>query len=567
MATGMGSFYVGVSGLQNSQNALNTTANNLANVDTKGYVRQQVIFSERPSVNFDENAAISKQQAGLGVNIADVAHTRDMFLDRCYRTESGRQAFYEKKLEVINDMEDLFQELEGSTYQQTLEDFWVSFQELAKQPDECVNQNLVIQKATLFLEQAKRIYDNTISYQKNMNFHIRDKIDRVNELGETIRELNNQIQSIESGGIETAMALRDERDNALDELSSLVKIQYSEDVYGVVRVRVEDAVFVDENNFYEIGGLEDEVTGFLTPYWPHLSDEEKGKITKLFYFENGVRSDNDSDLGSLKSLVLARGDKVANYTDMEGLTIEEYNKGLGQSAIMNIQSEFDRLIHTTITTINDMLCPNKQVTFTAKNGKVYENVLVWDEEKGSVGIDGVEPGHELFVRRGCERYTKVTGKDGKTYYVYNEENPEETAEQYSIFGVELNPILLQEESHLPHIKKNGEIDFEMAADLAKVWSEKTTVLNPTNTNPCTMKEFYQKMIDEVALTGSLSQSQAQTSENSAHAIENQRQQVIGVSSDEELTSMIKYQNAYNAASRYINVISEMLEHLIIQLGS
>ena len=39
MANGMGSLYIGASGLQNSQNALNTTANNLANVDTKGYVR------------------------------------------------------------------------------------------------------------------------------------------------------------------------------------------------------------------------------------------------------------------------------------------------------------------------------------------------------------------------------------------------------------------------------------------------------------------------------------------------------------------------------------------------
>jgi len=45
-----------------------------------------------------------------------------------------------------------------------------------------------------------------------------------------------------------------------------------------------------------------------------------------------------------------------------------------------------------------------------------------------------------------------------------------------------------------------------------------------------------------------------------------REQVVGVSSDEELTSMIKFQNAYNASSRYINVVSEMLEHLVTALG-
>lgn len=50
------------------------------------------------------------------------------------------------------------------------------------------------------------------------------------------------------------------------------------------------------------------------------------------------------------------------------------------------------------------------------------------------------------------------------------------------------------------------------------------------------------------------------------SIESARQQVSGVSSDEELSNMIKFQNAYNASSRYINVIDGMLEHLLSTLG-
>ena len=61
-------------------------------------------------------------------------------------------------------------------------------------------------------------------------------------------------------------------------------------------------------------------------------------------------------------------------------------------------------------------------------------------------------------------------------------------------------------------------------------------------------------------------STASSLEGTVAAVNNQRQQVIGVSSDEELTYMIKYQNAYNAASRFINVIDEMIEHLITKLG-
>ena len=54
--------------------------------------------------------------------------------------------------------------------------------------------------------------------------------------------------------------------------------------------------------------------------------------------------------------------------------------------------------------------------------------------------------------------------------------------------------------------------------------------------------------------------------NTVEATQSAREQVVGVSTDEELSNMIKFQNAYNASSRYINVISEMLEHNLSTLG-
>jgi len=73
------------------------------------------------------------------------------------------------------------------------------------------------------------------------------------------------------------------------------------------------------------------------------------------------------------------------------------------------------------------------------------------------------------------------------------------------------------------------------------------------------------MIVELSSKGSVYNTLATNLTSEVSSIDNNRQQVIGVSSDEELTNMIKYQNAYNAASRYINVVSEMLEHLVTRL--
>ena len=81
---GFGSLYVGVSGLRTSQDALNTTAHNIANVETEGFVRQQVIQGDKMYATIGYSA-ISAQQVGLGVQISDVRQVRDMFLDQEYR--------------------------------------------------------------------------------------------------------------------------------------------------------------------------------------------------------------------------------------------------------------------------------------------------------------------------------------------------------------------------------------------------------------------------------------------------------------------------------------------------
>lgn len=566
MANGMGSLYIGASGLQNSQNALNTTANNLANLDTKGYVRQQVIFADREYVTFGKPSAISKQQAGLGLKIADVVHTRDYFLDRYYRTENGRQSFYETTAEAVEEVEDMFQEMEGETFQEMLESFKESFDEFAKGPDTEVYQNLVVQKATLFVSRVKEIYSDMKTYQSKVNVKIRENIDKINELGHKIQDLNQQILKIESGGIETAMTLRDERDNALDELSTYAKVDFSEGVDGTVRVKLEDVEFLDEVHVYEIKGITDEITGFVTPIWPQLSDIERGRYTEMFNFSVDISPELNTDIGTLKALVLARGDKIANYTDVAGLTAKEYNDGAGMSTMLSAQAELDQFMHLIVTGINDILSPTVNKSFMGKDGVYYDNVRVWDEENGCLGAGEEKPGQELFSRRGMERYRKVEATDGTVYYVYNEENTKDTTTMYTIQNLVVNLALEEAESRLPHMEPNGkDVAMGMAQKLAELWSKKDYIVNPNNTAPTDFIGYYNRMIGEIGSKGHVYQGLATDLSSEVSTIDNNRQQVFGVSSDEELQNMIKYQNAYNAASRFINVISEMLEHLVTRM--
>lgn len=591
MANGFGSMFIGVAGLQSSQNALNVTANNLSNVDTAGYVRQRVLFTDRDYQTFNTTAAISRQQSGLGVKIGDVIHTRDIFLDRSYRTETGRQAFYAATSEAASEVETYFQEMEGQAFQDAIEDFWKSFQEFYKDPADSVNQDLVLQKAQLFISRASAVYSGLKSYQYNINTQISDDIDQVNNLGKSIHELNLEIQKVEAGDIETAMTLRDARDQALDELANLVDISYTETVDGAVVVSVEGTEFINEAGCHEIGEKRDKLTGFITPYWPHLSDEEKNKYVNVFNFNTDISTENKNDMGELKALVLARGDHIANYQNIEGLDKDVYNDTTGMSVMLTAQAELDQLIHGIITAINDVFCPNvsassyipqlapdaappvASITVRAADGTEYQvtkDTLILDADKCAVGSreDGETgiPPQEMFSRIGTERYTKVTDDAGNVYYLYNEEDPNNTAKQYTLESVSVNDVLVGDKTKIPHKNQNGTINYEMAAKLGAIWEEDRLILNPNDTKKCSFKSYYQSMINEMATFGDVYSSTATSLANTVASIDNARQQVIGVSSDEELAYMIRFQNAYNASSRFINVINEMIEHLITQLG-
>ena len=108
----MGSFWVGVSGLQTSNNALNTTAHNMSNLDTTGYTRQQVAQGTR-SYTTVYRGRPNWQQIGRGVNYTLTRQERDVFLDKNYRRESGRSAFYDVSAEAMEEIEYILGEGQG----------------------------------------------------------------------------------------------------------------------------------------------------------------------------------------------------------------------------------------------------------------------------------------------------------------------------------------------------------------------------------------------------------------------------------------------------------------------
>ena len=128
-------------------------------------------------------------QKGLGANFADLRQVRDAFLDKAYRQEIGRQAFYESQYSAVSEIESLFGELEGVQFQNTMKDFWESLQELTREPDNIAARASFIQTAVTFVERAENIFSQMNDYQVNLNTIINNQVNRINEI-EMKLELN-----------------------------------------------------------------------------------------------------------------------------------------------------------------------------------------------------------------------------------------------------------------------------------------------------------------------------------------------------------------------------------------
>lgn len=645
MANGMAGLFIGTTGLKTAQTALNTTAHNLSNINTSGYTRQQVTFSDTQYVRVNTSDKVSSPDYGLGVAVSEVRRIRDQFIDQAYRNENSRLGFYESQYKAIEEIEDQFGEMQGVTYESYLINLYNSVNELAKNPTSTVARSSLIQNATAFIEKSENVYKGLKDYQTTLNTQVKNMVDSINKLGDKIYTLNKKISKIESTGIEDANDLRDERDAAIDELSKYIDITYYENDSKEVVISAEGIPFITMGELAKMDTRVVEGTNLVIPTWP-------GYERDVYDLSTEASNVDDTDKGELKGLLIARGNMVVDYTvvpeapsssDYDMSTAdgraayqeaynkyykaqEYYNTYIESSAILSAMAGFDKLVNGIVEKINNILCPEKsevrnnpymapdgteiqadiytynsvsqqvlfdrygrEVTGTDNGDGTYSfssgeklymsfggaevpvdsyTYSMLDMDKTGYGMDDDKTvGTELFSRKGTDRYIKTTDDSGKTIYIRNNLNETDYESLYKLGNLQINPEAAQNVGKIPLSTVQGKEDFDRAKELVDAWDEKFASLNPDTYAKSDFMTFYNNFIGEYATLGKALGNYVSNQTTMVDGYDNQRLQSEGVSSDEELEKMIKYQQAYNAASRYVNVVNQMLEHLVTSLGN
>jgi flagellar hook-associated protein 1 FlgK len=286
---------------------------------------------------------------------------------------------------------------------------------------------------------------------------------------------------------------------------------------------------------------------------------------EVFDLTMEISSDLETDIGGLKAMLLARGDHRADYTDV----VKDYG-AVEQSVIMNLQAEFDQMIHNVASKINDVLqkaAGGVRGDLVLSDGTRYNNVLYFESNpNGYLRKEDGQP-IQMFAKITTDAYEKVTDPNtGTVYWVYAEEDFAQTDSLYTLSNIQIDRELKQAPAILGFRLEDGSEDMKTVDALVDAFTEEIYTLNPKVKKTTSFMDYYTDLVSQVANSGAVFYSIYENQMNTVEATENARQQIIGVSSDDELSAMIRFQNAYNASSRYINTVSQMLEHILNTIG-
>lgn len=234
-----GAFTMAKLGIYASQKAMQVTGNNITNVNTVGYTRQQLDLQSLYIGGADRYSSKWDMKVGSGVISTGVSQIRSPYLDIRYRVEQSNVGMIEKKLEGLNELSRIFDEVGDGTHDEGVMEAalqglieqleYYSSEGAGKEEFDTIVKGMSKELVSIFNDYARRLekeYDTKVS-------EFKQDVTKVNTILDGIRKLNNSIRKAEIHG-SNALELKDERNLLIDELSKYVRIDviYEEEDVG-----------------------------------------------------------------------------------------------------------------------------------------------------------------------------------------------------------------------------------------------------------------------------------------------------------------------------------------------
>lgn len=606
---------IAYTGVQAANAKLNTTANNIANVDTKGYTRQEATQVASDALRISQSYGM----AGTGVTVTDINQVRNEFYDVKYWQAQTNLGQYDMKMYYMYQIEDYF------TDKDTVEGFEPIFSAMFDSLEEVYKQAGTPSTKTQFIGAAGDLCEyfnaqatNLEKLQLGVNEEIKNKVDEINSIAEQIATLNKQINTIEVNHLR-ANELRDKRNLLIDQLSKIVDVEVRETpIYTTPGGSEKSGIYTYEVSIaggqilvqgYEYNTLEcvarsaeekvnqSDADGLFEIKWSNTMDfnlyganlggELKGLIevrdgNNEEYFHGTTKSVKPNSDGTYEVTI-----EVPNkdyLTDMNKCTLPDS----GQLTLVNTKYKYSGF------EFNGTNPPT--YTFTIKPDAGQAAPTIFDGKEASVGtkIDyqGI-PYYQEQMNEWVRIFAKAMNDIEKTA-VDEEGNPAEvlfTAKD-KVNGTEIkftadladNTYKSSDSDYYRLTAGNLSVNNEMVKDASKFGTtvdikkggdaqDVTELLltvqddkNKVNFRGCSAKEFLQCITSDIALSANNAKTFTENYTNINKSVSQTRLSISGVDNDEEALHLVKFQEAYNLSAKVMQIMTEIYDRLILQTG-
>ena len=546
-------------GLLSQQLAIEVTGQNIANVQTEGYSRQQVNFEATTPRSF------SLGQLGTGVRVAGIERSHDEFLFSQILSEGDTLGRFQVRKDVFEQLEILLSENNGQSLNQTLSSFFAGVQDLSSNPTGLPERTSLVAEAKNLASVFNNLGESLFQIQQNLDATISVKVAKINSLTEEIAAFNQSIHANEPTTF-SANDLRDKRDQKIKELSELIDLNFVDEQDGQISITLNDGTpLVLHSTAFT---LDTSINGNNKSFLDIVVLDGAGNSTNITSSITG---------GTLKGYLDMRDTKVEDLRDkLDRLAagfVQEFNK-IHQQGFGIDGSTGNNFFTALTTTVLTNTSNTGSATLTATNGDP-SNISV---DKYEITMTGSNSFSLANLTTGASSGT-FTFTSGSTFNLANgfavtiSGTPatgdkfklavsESAARNFSVASGVLS------NSDKISAGLNSSTDGANALELVKLQSKlvfDSITLDSAGSGTFTFDEFYSSIVSTVGIESFSSQSTFLQQEAILLQLNIRRESISGVSIDEELINMIKFQQAYNAAARLIGVVDELLDTVMSQV--
>jgi flagellar hook-associated protein 1 FlgK len=550
---------IGMRGLHAAQSSIDVTGQNISNANTEGYSRKRVNQSA-DSVNDD-----SFGERGIGVEVVEIQRIRNAFLDRQTWEQVGEKGYATEIDTAYTRLENILREPTENGLAAQLNKFWASWQDLANNPGDLSARESVKASADTMIDTFRNVYKQIEDYGLSLNNPLDQKAKTMNGLTSQIYQLNEKIAGSEVRPGENANDSRDQRDLLVRKLSELVDVQTIEDSNGRCIITSGGNLLVGPSGTQEI-----ETYGVDKALSDGTTSSELRLRFKTSYRNFEPRS------GELKGIMDARGEVLTRYQeDLNALAktiVKQVNDvhmaGYNLNKATGVHFFDPAKLQAGTIALSDAVVASAQNIAAGAGGKITEVVTL---APAPVIPAQLTPTLNLKLSNANYRdlvqdSVKITLADGSVLaegagkdYVVDYEKGEITFLNYARYGAG-DGMDVRFSYNTTGYSGNG--NGQNALLIAGLRLKATMTPDSNGNNSQSINSFYSATIGKLGIEKNQNESRKETKEFLIGQMDSEQASISGVSLDEEMTNMIKYENSYSAAARYISTISQMMDVLM-----